>query len=664
MIFRLKVFQTYPSKLSKHRDHLLFSSSFLSRSISISQSFAAKPGSDQNEEGSNKISEKLKSIPISRIRNFSIIAHVDHGKSTLADRLLEITDTLRPEAGKQQVLDRLQVEKERGITVKAQTVSIFYNYKGEEYLLNLIDTPGHVDFANEVSRSLAACQGVILLIDANQGIQAQTVANFYLALFQELVIIPVLNKVDLKTAQPEAVIKQLGSLFDVDPETVLKISAKLGTGCDEVLKAIIERIPAPQSNPESPLKALIFDSWYNKYQGAVSLLSIKDGSLKKGDTVVTAHSGKQYIVKSVGILRPHEEEVETLSGGHVGYMMCNMRSTAEAKIGDTVYLKNAPVEPLPGFRPPRPIVFAGVYPMDQSEHIAMKKALEKLALNDPAVTVIPDTSAALGAGWRLGFLGLLHLEVFSQRLEQEYDATSIMTAPGVTYKVRIKGDKIVRLHGKELLEISNPAHWPEQQHIVEVQEPMVLGTLLLPEQYYNQVAKLCIERRGVEQESSMIDKTQMMCKFILPLNEIIVDFHDAIKSVSSGFASFDYEDHGYEVTDVTKVDILLNQKKIEELSMIVHVSKVKDEAKRLVDKLVEIVPRQQFHIAVQAVVGAKVLSRGDIKPYRKDVTAKLYGGDLTRKYKKLRQQAEGKKKLKMVGNIQLHRETFIEVLKR
>uniref|UniRef100_A0A8D8RNX2 Translation factor GUF1 homolog, mitochondrial n=1 Tax=Cacopsylla melanoneura TaxID=428564 RepID=A0A8D8RNX2_9HEMI len=621
-------------------------------------------------ESKGKSSESKKSshedIPISRIRNFSIIAHVDHGKSTLADRLLEMTGTVLS-SGSSQVLDSLQVEQERGITVKAQTASLRYTsiLDGEEYLLNLIDTPGHVDFSNEVNRSLAACQGVLLLIDANQGVQAQTVANYYLAKSQNLLIVPVLNKIDLKGANPEACEEQLKTLFDIDPKSCLRISAKTGLGVDELMEEIILLIPPPPSNRDAPLCALLYDSWYDRYRGNVIVLFIKDGHIRVGETIQFVHTGLQYSVKSVGVLLPQETPTTLLSAGQVGFITCNMRTVKEAHIGDTVHLKGVPVPPLIGFKRAQPMVFSGVYPLDQSQHTSLRGAIEKLVLNDSAVTVSVESSAALGQGWRLGFLGLLHLEVFNQRLEQEFDAQALMTVPSVTYKARIKGEKNIKAYGGSEIIIHNPSFFPSPQMIDELFEPVVSGTLITPVDYVGQVMPLIIERRGTAISSRPLDTHRVMIQADLPLNEIIVDFHDRLKSATSGFASFDYEDKGYVSSKLVKLDILLNGHLVEELSTIVHISKAQSAGKSMTARLLEIIPKQQFTVAIQAVVGSDVLARETLKALRKDVTQKLKsGGDMQRRRKLLEQQAEGKKKLRLVANIALPRETFIKVYKR
>ncbi|XP_066146545.1 translation factor GUF1 homolog, mitochondrial [Euwallacea fornicatus] len=604
------------------------------------------------------------SIPVDRIRNFSIIAHVDHGKSTLADRLLETTGAVKPNSGQNQILDKLQVERERGITVKAQTASLLFKHKGDQYLLNLIDTPGHVDFSNEVSRSLSACQGVILLVDSNDGVQAQTVANFYLAFGNDLVTIPVLNKIDLKNADPERVSKQLETLFDMDPREILRISAKLGKGIDSVLEAIVTRLPSPKVDRNGAFRALLFDSSFDKYRGILSLIFVKDGVLKVGDNIQSCHTKREYEVKTLSLLRPQEVEVDTLVAGQIGLIGCNMRSSVEAHIGDTIHISGQNIEPLPGFKPMRPMVFAGVYPIDQSQHVNLRNAIEKLTLNDSAVTVSIDSSPALGQGWRLGFLGLLHLEVFSQRLQQEYGAEAILTAPSVIYKVKLKQTKQNKKDGKDVVPVNNPALWPDAQLIEDCLEPMILGTIISPLKYLGAIMTLCLDHRGVQRNATNIDNDRVMLQYELPLAEIIIDFHDSLKSVSSGYASFDYEDNGYQSSPLVKMNVLLNGSVVEELCTIVHMSKAQTIGKKLVLKLKEMIPRQMVNIAVQAAIEGKIVARQDIKAFRKDVTQWLYGGDVTRRKKLLAQQAAGKKKMRMIANISVPKDTFINVLKK
>ncbi|XP_056638227.1 translation factor GUF1 homolog, mitochondrial isoform X1 [Diorhabda sublineata] len=611
---------------------------------------------------SDSLDVNFAEIPIERIRNFSIIAHVDHGKSTLADRLLELTGTVKK--GQNQILDKLQVERERGITVKAQTASLLYKYKGDNYLLNLIDTPGHVDFSNEVSRSLSACQGVILLVDANYGVQAQTVANFYLAFVNNLVVIPVLNKIDLKNADPARVCNQLQTLFEINPNDVLKISAKLGIGIEDVLESIVTRIPCPSVDQTLPLRALIFDCMYDRYRGALNLIYVQDGSISIKDSITTFHNKKEYEVKTLSVLRPGEVPVDKLVAGQIGLLGCNMRSTKEAHIGDTIHHSNTPIEPLKGFRPSRPMVFAGIYPMDQSQHLLLRSAIDKLTLNDSAVTVDLDTSPALGQGWRLGFLGLLHLEVFTQRLTQEYGAEPIITAPSVTYKIKLKPTKQNVKDGSDIIFVNNPANFPEHVKIEETFEPMIIGTIVTPDRYLGPIMSLCMERRGIQRSANNIDNERVILQYDLPLCEVVLDFHDSLKTISSGYASFDYEDNGYQSSNLVKLAILLNGTLVDELSNIVHITKAKTIGRQMVLKLKDIVPRQMIHIAIQATVNGKIMARENIKAFRKDVTAKLYGGDVTRRMKLLAQQAAGKKKMRMVANISLPRETFIDVLKK
>uniref|UniRef100_A0A8C7MWB3 GTP binding elongation factor GUF1 n=1 Tax=Oncorhynchus kisutch TaxID=8019 RepID=A0A8C7MWB3_ONCKI len=558
----------------------------------------------------------MSKFPVERIRNFSIIAHIDHGKSTLADRLLELTGAIATTDKNKQVLDKLQVERERGITVKAQTASLFYKYQGQTYLLNLIDTPGHVDFSYEVSRSISACQGVLLIVDANQGIQAQTVANFYLAFEAQLTIIPVINKIDLKNADPERVEKQIEKVFDIPTEECIRISAKLGTNVEQVLQEVVKRLPPPTFKKEDPFKALVFDSNFDHYRGVVANIALFGGYLSKGDRIISAYLGKSYEVNELGLLRPDEHPTDRLYAGQVGYVIAGMKEVKEAQIGDTLYHQKHLVEAFPGFKPAKAMVFAGMYPMDQSDYSALRSAVEKLTLNDSSVTVQRDSSLALGAGWRLGFLGLLHMEVFNQRLEQEYNASVIVTAPTVPYKAILSSAKLIK------------------------------------------------NRRAVQKNMVYIDDHRVMMKYLFPLNEIVVDFYDLLKSMSSGYASFDYEDAGYQAAHVIKMDILLNGKPVEELTTIVHKDRAYSAGKAMCERLQDAIPRQMFEIAVQAAIGSKVIARETIKAYKKNVLAKCYGGDITRKMKLLKKQAEGKKKMRYVGTVQVPKDAFINVLKR
>ncbi|RUS70058.1 hypothetical protein EGW08_022183 [Elysia chlorotica] len=622
-----------------------------------SQSKSLRTSSQLLQHQSGSLSFKLEDFPVERIRNFSIIAHVDHGKSTLADRLLEITGTI-PMGDNKQVLDRLQVERERGITVKAQTASLVHEHNGTKYLLNLIDTPGHVDFHYEVSRSLAACDGVVLLVDANQGVQAQTVANFYLAFEQNLKIIPVLNKIDLKNAQPEVVLEQMRNLFDIEPDEVLKvISSSRFYSC-------YTYVPNPRYDRLQPLKAFVFDSWYDQFKGVVVHIAICDGVAKKGDRITYASSGKTYEITEIGIMHPTQVPSDVLYAGQVGYAMMNMRNTDEAKIGDTFFHENKRVQPLPGFKDATPMVFAGMFPTDQSEFPQMRNAIEKLTLNDRSVQVSVDNSPALGQGYRLGFLGLLHMDVFNQRLEQEFDASVIMTAPNVAYKMKIMGEKNLKHWGTDFITVLNPCLMPDPAIITEYQEPMVDGTIITPADYLDSITALSLNRRGQLKDQSYIDDSRVMLRVLFPLSEILVEFFDELKSLTSGYASFDYEDAGYQLTELVKVNFYLNDKDVEELTMICHVSRARETARKVCLKLKDTVPRQQFVISIQAKVNQKVIARENIKAYRKDVTAKCYGGDISRKTKLLKRQAEGKKRLRKIGNIDVPKDAFIKVLRK
>ncbi len=597
----------------------------------------------------------IKDFNPQHIRNFSIIAHIDHGKSTLADRLLEITGTISLRQKNEQVLDKLQVERERGITVKAQTASLFYEYNGQIYLLNLIDTPGHVDFTYEVSRSLYACQGALLLVDAVQGVQAQTMANFFLAFEQNLTIIPVINKIDIMNADPERVGKEMKTAFDINPEDIIPISAKMGIGLDKLFKAIIEHIPSPRGNEDAPLKALLFDSWFDEYRGVICLIEVIDGSIKKGDMVTSAHTGQEYEVLDIGLMYPEPYPTDALYTGQVGFLIAGMKTVKEANIGDTVYHTKKPVPPLPGFKPAKSMVFAGIYPLDTSDFDAVRDAIEKLTLNDPSVHVEKESSMALGLGFRCGFLGLLHMDVFKQRLEQEYDASIIVTSPTVLYKVLLT-------NGEEVV-IENPSKYPDQASVETVFEPIISATIITPKDYLGNIMKLCQERRGIQQEMSYLDENRIILRYKLPLNEIITDFYDKLKSLSAGYASFDYEQAGYEPADLVKMNILLNGKAVDALSIIVHKDKAFYIGRQLTQKLKEVIHRQMFEVAIQAAIGAKVIARESVSAMRKNVIAKCYGGDISRKRKLLEKQKEGKKKLKQIGNVELPHEAFLTILK-
>lgn len=599
----------------------------------------------------------LKSFPPEKIRNFSVIAHIDHGKSTFSDRLLEITGTISDREKKDQFLDKLQVEKERGITVKAQTASMIYEYKGEKYLLNLIDTPGHVDFSYEVSRSLYACQGALLLVDAAQGIQAQTMANFYLAFDQDLTIIPVINKIDLPNAKPEKVIEEIESVFGLKPEEVVLASAKAGIGIDETLKAIVEKIPAPKSSLDAPLKALLFDSWYNDYKGVVCLIAMKDGCLKVGDRISLAQNNQNYEVLELGLMFPNEVPMPELYAGQVGYLVAGMKNVKEARVGDTIFNSKKPVEPFPGFKPAKPMVFAGIYPVESTEFDLLSDAIEKLTLNDASVHIEKKSSTALGLGFRCGFLGLLHMDVFRQRLEDEYNLNIILTNPSVLYQIKLKNsDKITFLE--------NPSEFPDPGLLQEVYEPIISATIIVPQRYLGNVLKLCEDHRGKQTNMRFLDEERIFLSYTLPLNEIASNFYDKLKSLSSGYASFDYEESGYQVASLVKMDILLNGKSVDALSVIVHTDKAYQTGKILVERLKEAIHRQLFEVAIQAAIGAKIIARESISALRKNVIAKCYGGDISRKRKLLEKQKEGKKKMKTIGSVEVPQEAFLTILKK
>jgi len=590
------------------------------------------------------------------IRNFSVIAHIDHGKSTLCDRLLEYTGTLSTRLKHEQFLDKLQVERERGITVKAQTASMVYPYENTEYLLNLIDTPGHVDFSYEVSRSLYACQSCLLLVDATQGAQAQTVANFYLAFEQDLHIIPVINKVDMASAQPERVAQELQQLFEFAPEDIIYASAKTGQGIEEIFQRLITETPAPQGSRDKPLKSLLFDSWYDDYRGVVSLIAVHDGTISKRDHITLAHRNKDYEVLELGVMLPHQVPVSTLYPGQVGYIICGMKSVQEARVGDTVFHRKSPVEPFPGFKPARPMVFAGIYPISGEDFELLQKAIEKLTLNDASVSVDKTSSTALGLGFKCGFLGLLHMDVFKQRLEQEYNLSVIATAPSVRYKIDLTNE--------EPQEIESPAEFPDRQHIMAVYEPVIEATIITPNSYLGQVMQLCEEKRGSQKHMHFLSEDRVMVMYELPLNEIATEFYDELKSITSGYASLDYEDAGYQESNLIKMDILINGRPIDALSTIVHEDHAYRIGRNIVSKLKDVVPKQQFQVMLQAAIGAKIIARETLAPLRKDVTAKCYGGDITRKRKLLEKQKEGKKKMKQLGSVDVPQEAFMAILKR
>ncbi len=599
----------------------------------------------------------LKHFLPKNIRNFSVIAHIDHGKSTLCDRLLEVTGTLSTRNKNEQFLDKLQVERERGITVKAQSASMLYDYKGETYLLNLIDTPGHVDFNYEVSRSLYACQGALLLVDAAQGVQAQTMANFYLAFEQNLTIVPVINKIDMANADIPRVCAEMELLFDFADSEILRASAKAGLGITEILDSVIERIAPPKSDRKLPLKALLFDSWFDSYKGVICLIALQDGMLKKGDVITVAHSHKSYEILELGLLYPDQKPMDALYAGQVGYIVSGMKTVHEARIGDTIYHAKKEVVPFPGFKPAKPMVFAGIYPVDTTDFELLRDAIEKLTLNDASVAIEKKSSVALGLGFRCGFLGLLHMDVFKQRLEQEYDLSVIVTAPSVLYKIKMA-------YTGELATIENPSDFPDRQKIDEILEPIIHATIILPKKYLGDIIKLCQDKRGVQKELKFLSEERIILEYVLPLNEVATDFYDDLKSLSAGYASLDYEEAGYQPADLAKLDILLNSKPVDALSVIIHADSAYRIGRELTAKLRKLIPRQLFEIVIQAAIGAKIIARETVSALRKNVIAKCYGGDITRKRKLLEKQKEGKKKMKQVGNVEIPQEAFLSILKK
>ncbi len=592
------------------------------------------------------------------IRNFSIIAHIDHGKSTLADRLLEKTGAMTEREMESQVLDNMDLERERGITIKARAVRLLYKANdGEEYILNLIDTPGHVDFNYEVSRSLAACEGAILVVDASQGIEAQTLANTYLAIDHDLEIMPVVNKIDLPAARPEVVIEEIENIIGIPAEDAPKISAKNGIGIEDVLEQIVKIVPEPKGNPDAPLKALIFDSVYDAYKGVIIYFRVIDGKIKTGDKIRLMATGAEFEVVEAGYLNPmgllNSGVVNT---GEVGYLTASIKSVSDTRVGDTVTHADKPAsEPLPGYKQVNPMVYCGIYPADGAKYDDLREALAKLQLNDASLAFEPETSVALGFGFRCGFLGLLHMEIIQERLEREYNLDLVTTAPSVIYKV-------IKTNG-EIEEISNPSNLPNPSEIDYMEEPMVNADIMCPTEFIGNIMELCQERRGVYKNTTYIDSTRAQLHYSLPLNEIIYDFFDTLKSRTKGYASFDYELTGYQKSDLVKLDILLNGEMVDALSFIVHNSKAYTRGRRIAEKLKESIPRQLFEIPIQAAVGTKIIARETVKALRKDVLAKCYGGDITRKKKLLEKQKEGKKRMRQVGSVEVPQEAFMSVLK-
>lgn len=586
-----------------------------------------------------------------KIRNFSIIAHIDHGKSTLADRILEYTGAIDKRQMKDQLLDSMDIERERGITIKLNAVRL--NYNG--YILNLIDTPGHVDFSYEVSRSLAACEGAVLVVDATQGIEAQTLANVYLALENNLEIIPVINKIDLPSADIPKVERELYDTFGFKSEEIIKVSAKTGAGIPELVSAIIERIPAPEDKKDDKLKCLIFDSYFDSYRGVVILVRVMSGTLTKKTKIRMMSSGISYDVVSLGYHTPFEKEVDSLSAGEVGFITGSIKSLESVKVGDTITDDNNPAEDiLPGYKPMKPMVYCGIYPIESNKYPNLKEAIEKLKLNDASLTFEPESSSTLGFGFRMGFLGLLHLEIISERIEREFNIDIIATTPSVNYEINLTDGSTIY--------IDNPSMMPDKVKIKEIKEPYIFTNILVPTEYIGPIMELCQDKRGIYKSTDYIDKTRVNIHYELPLSEIVYDFFDRLKSSTKGFASFDYEVIGYKASDLVKMDVLLNGEVVDALSLIVHKDFVYTRGRKMVDNLKNIIPRQLFEVPVQAVIGSKVIARSDIKAMRKDVLAKCYGGDITRKRKLLDKQKEGKKKMKTIGKVEIPSEAFLSIL--
>ena len=592
-----------------------------------------------------------------QVRNFCIIAHIDHGKSTLADCLMKETDAVTDRESKEQLLDSMDLERERGITIKSQTVRLDYTAKdGNQYILNLIDTPGHVDFTYEVSRSLAACEGALLVVDAAQGVEAQTLANVYMALENDLEILPVLNKIDLPTAEPDRVAKEIEDIIGLDTSDAVRVSAKEGLGINEILEQIVDRVSHPDGNPEAPLRALIFDSWFDAYLGIVIMIRVVDGSVRLGNRVIFMATGKEYEVTQLGVFTPFRRECDELKMGDVGFLCASIKTIGHTRIGDTVTLAEHPAEqPLPGYAEAKPMVFSGIYPVDSEQYEELKESLNKLALNDASLKHELETSAALGFGFRCGFLGLLHMEIIQERLEREFNLSLVTTAPSVVYQVHLRNG--------EMLEIDNPSQLPPVMEIDSIMEPYIRGRIMMPEEFVGSVMKLAQERRGTQVNMEFPSPSRVILEYEFPLNEIVMDFYDRLKSISKGYASFDYELIDYRKGDLAKLDLMLNGDVVDALSLIVPKEQAYYRGRELAKKIKKLIPKQMYEVAIQAAIGSKIIARETLGAMRKDVTAKCYGGDITRKRKLLEKQKEGKKRMKRVGSVEVPQEAFMAVLK-
>ncbi|MEO5911862.1 MAG: translation elongation factor 4 [Pelobium sp.] len=589
------------------------------------------------------------------IRNFCIIAHIDHGKSTLADRLLEYTNTVTQRESQAQLLDNMDLERERGITIKSHAIQMNYTHEGQDYILNLIDTPGHVDFSYEVSRSIAACEGALLIVDASQGIQAQTISNLYLALEQDLHIIPVLNKMDLPGAMPEEVKDQIIDLIGGERSDIIPASGKTGLGIQDILTAVINRVPAPVGDPDAPLQALIFDSVFNSFRGIIAYFKVVNGQIKKNDRVKFVATGKEYIADEVGILKLNPTPKDVVKTGDVGYIISGIKEAREVKVGDTIVLKNRQVAGIQGFEEVKPMVFAGIYPVDTDEFEELREAMHKLQLNDASLVFEPESSAALGFGFRCGFLGMLHMEIIQERLEREFDMTVITTVPNVSYIAHTtKGDPFT---------VNNPSELPDPSKLEFVEEPYIKANIITKAEFVGPVMSLCIQKRGMIMNQHYLTSDRVELVFEMPMGEIVFDFYDKLKTISKGYASFDYHQIGFKQSDLVKLDIMLNGEHVDALSSLIHRSNSYDFGKRICEKLRELIPRQQFEIVIQASIGAKIIARENVRALRKDVTAKCYGGDISRKRKLLEKQKKGKKRMRQVGNVEIPQSAFMAVLK-